>query len=65
VTRVSKCKKQKLFNKYHEYERNYTRYLVNGNKPQAEIYEHKMKAIRMTLSILEIHIEGINQTNGS
>ena len=60
MTRVSKCKKQRLSNIYNEYERSYTNYLVNGNKPQAEIYKHKMKAIRMTLSMLEIHINGIN-----
>ena len=62
MTRVSKLKKQLLLSKYKEYEFCAKEYKEDGNIHMYEIYINKLKAIRVTLSILEIHMDGIKMS---
>lgn len=60
ITRVSKSKVQKIVDKYYDYHHKYDMYKQKGNIRQAEVYDQRLKTMRMTLSLLEIHINGIN-----
>lgn len=55
MTRVSQKKKDLLFTKYQEIKNKSEKAKINNNIPMYEIYNQKLKTIRMTLSLLEIH----------
>lgn len=61
MTRISLEKRSRILEKYRLFEEKAKRSYENGNMPMYEVYQHKLKAIRMTLSLLEIHIVGINK----
>ena len=63
MTRVSKKKKELLLSKYKEYQFCAEEYKKDNNIHMYEIYTNRLKAIRVTLSLLDIHIYGINQSS--
>ena len=61
ITRVSRKKKEIILCKYNEYLEKSIKAKTNGNQNMFDKYNLKLKTIRMTLTLLEIHIKGINQ----
>jgi len=62
MTVVSKVKKDLLFATYQEYENKANTFKETNNIQMYEIFQHKLKTIRKTLTLLEINIIGINQS---
>lgn len=54
-------KEDKLLKKYQEITEKKKDARRRGNGTMASIYDEKLKVIRMTLGLLEIHIDGINR----
>lgn len=50
-----------LLNRYKTLKFKKNEAMKNGNMPMVCNYKNKMKTIRMVLSTLDIHIEGINR----
>lgn len=60
-TKIAKVKTDRVVEKYNEYAKKYLMYSRGNNIPQERIYQDRMKTIRMVLSLLEIHVEGVNK----
>ncbi|WP_167433898.1 hypothetical protein [Paenibacillus silvae] len=54
-------KEQELLSKYNDYKEKRQTCIEQKNHPKYLIYKYKMDAIRTTLGILGIHIDGINR----
>ncbi|WP_226035714.1 hypothetical protein [Aquibacillus saliphilus] len=56
-----KYREDKLLEKYQEITDKKNDARCRGNGTMANIYDEKLKIIRMALGLLEIHIDGINR----
>jgi hypothetical protein len=50
-----------LLNRYNTLKFKMQEAMKNGNKPMYKVYKEKMKTIRMVVSTLNLHIDGINR----
>lgn len=60
-TRIAKVKTNRVLEKYNEYAKKHFVYARGNNIPQARLYQDRMKTMRMVLSLLEVHVEGVNK----